>query len=281
MTTARLLALFDATARPDDLTPLLDTARARGMHVSALVIGQPPRLPTYIYGTSEVAAWVPPENWQAEIAAETEAASDRASALESRLAEEQIGADVSILVADLPGQLRELGRRALTADLVVFDPSMRSEPEGFASLLRAALFETPAGVLLNPLARPLALQPETVLLAWTPGLPATRAVRAALPLLREAREIRVAMIDPDMTVDPRPGAELAEWLSHHGCAVTLDPVPSGGREIGSVLRGRAVEAGADLVVMGAYDHSRLMQTMFGGTTRSMVEQTELPVLLAH
>ncbi|MFY0312802.1 universal stress protein, partial [Leisingera sp. D0M16] len=90
--------------------------------------------------------------------------------------------------------------------------------------------------------------------------------------------------DPDMS-DARdgedPGADAAAWLSHHGCTVTLSQFPTGGHDTGSAIQDRAREAGADLVVMGAYGHSRLREAVFGGTTRSMLEQTALPVLFAH
>ncbi|MFY0312091.1 universal stress protein, partial [Leisingera sp. D0M16] len=90
--------------------------------------------------------------------------------------------------------------------------------------------------------------------------------------------------DPDLT-DERdgedPGTDAAAWLSHHGCNVTVSQFPSGGRDVGPAIQDRAREAGADLVVMGAYGHSRLREAVFGGTTRTMIEQTELPVLFAH
>ena len=78
-----------------------------------------------------------------------------------------------------------------------------------------------------------------------------------------------------------PGTDVAAWLSHHGCLVTLSQYPSGGRSVADVIQDRAAEAGSDLIVMGAYGQARMIQTVLGGTTRSMVEQTKLPVFLAH
>ncbi|MFC6582283.1 universal stress protein [Sulfitobacter aestuariivivens] len=74
---------------------------------------------------------------------------------------------------------------------------------------------------------------------------------------------------------------MAKWLSHHGCNVTVSQFPSGGREVGQAIQDRATELGADLVVMGAYGHARMIQTVLGGTTRTMMEQTDLPLMLAH
>ena len=78
-----------------------------------------------------------------------------------------------------------------------------------------------------------------------------------------------------------PGREAAVWLSQHGCKVTLNQMPSGGREIGACILTHAREIGADLIVAGAYGHSRLQQAVFGGTSRTLIEQTDLEVLMAH
>ena len=122
------------------------------------------------------------------------------------------------------------------------------------------------------------------MIAWNTSLPAAGAVRAALPLLKTAKSVTIMSIDPTMseTADGEdPGANLAKWLSHHGCNVTVQQVPGGGADTGKVMLRRAKDIGADLIVMGAYGRSRLREAIFGGTTRSMIEQTEMPVLLSH
>lgn len=78
-----------------------------------------------------------------------------------------------------------------------------------------------------------------------------------------------------------PGSEVARWLSHHGCRVNLQQYPSGGEEIGKCILGRAAGSGADLVVTVAYRPSGMRQAVFGGTTRTLIEQTGTPVFLGH
>ena len=78
-----------------------------------------------------------------------------------------------------------------------------------------------------------------------------------------------------------PGTDLAAWLSHHGCTVTVAQYPSGERPISDYIQDHVRETGADLIVMGAYARGGMLQTVLGGTTRSMVEQTEMPVFFAH
>ena len=150
--------------------------------------------------------------------------------------------------------------------------------------VQSALFMSPAGVILNGVSRTAALTPGLVLVAWNSGLPAARAIHAALPVLRTAREVVIAIIDPVMTPyrdGEDPGADVALWLSHHGCKVSVQQMPSGGQPVDAALLKKAKETGADLIVMGGYDHSRMREVIFGGTTRSMVDQTAFPVLLAH
>ncbi len=103
-------------------------------------------------------------------------------------------------------------------------------------------------------------------------------------MLRQTQEVIIGIFDPVMTENrdgENPGTDLAEWLSRHGCTVKVARYPSGGKETGDCIVGRAKELGADLVMMGAYGHSRLREGVFGGTTRTLIEQQDLAVPLAH
>ena len=138
--------------------------------------------------------------------------------------------------------------------------------------------------MINAVSSISALQPKSVFLAWKAGLPSARAIHAALPTLRAAADVTVAMFDPITTrlrEGENPGSDVAAWLTHQGCNVTVQPYPSGGEEVGTVMLKRAKEIGSDLIVMGAYDHSRLREVVFGGTTRTLIEQRKLPVFLCH
>ena len=78
-----------------------------------------------------------------------------------------------------------------------------------------------------------------------------------------------------------PGSDVGTWLSRHGCNVTVQQYPSGGKLISTAIIDNAEEFGADLVVMGAYGRSRLLERVFGGTTQEMLDKKALPVLFAH
>jgi nucleotide-binding universal stress UspA family protein len=102
--------------------------------------------------------------------------------------------------------------------------------------------------------------------------------------LRQADEVLVATIDPIMSEfrdGEDPGVDVAKWLTHHGCKVDVQQYPSGGHDIGDCILDHSKEYGADLIVMGSYGHSRTRQAVFGGTTRTLIEQTDQAVFLAH
>ncbi|MCQ0972275.1 universal stress protein, partial [Paracoccus sp. TK19116] len=67
----------------------------------------------------------------------------------------------------------------------------------------------------------------------------------------------------------------------HGVKVIVDRLPSEGERIEKVLARHATDLDADMIVMGAWGHSRLRERIFGGVTQSMIEQPPLPVFLAR
>ncbi|MGO7646037.1 universal stress protein, partial [Rhizobium ruizarguesonis] len=77
-----------------------------------------------------------------------------------------------------------------------------------------------------------------------------------------------------------PGADIARFLSRHGVKVQVDRVASGGNTAEEVLRQHAMDVNADLIVMGAYNHPRWQQTLFGGVTRNMIEQSSMQIFMA-
>lgn len=78
-----------------------------------------------------------------------------------------------------------------------------------------------------------------------------------------------------------PGADIAAFLTRHGVKVQVDRLSSEGRNADAIITRHAVDMGADLIVMGAYNHPRWQQSLFGGVTRRMIEDCQLPLFLAH
>lgn len=151
-------------------------------------------------------------------------------------------------------------------------------------VIAGGLFASGSLVLLVPKGARATLKPKRVLVAWDASLEASRAVREPLDILAGANEVRIVMIDPiedERHHGAEPGADVATYLSRHGVKVMVDRLPSSNHSIADVLRQHAVDTGAELMVMGAYGHSRLRERIFGGVTMSMLEEPGLPILMAR
>jgi nucleotide-binding universal stress UspA family protein len=169
----------------------------------------------------------------------------------------------------------------MLCDLVLVGEDLRATGGLYHKIVHSVLFQSPVGVVLNDVEAKALSAPKRIFVAWSTHLHSARAVHSALPLLRAAGEVIIGIVDPDTTQSEDPGVDVAKWLTHHGCNVVVQQYPSGGKSVGDSLRARAKDVGADLVVMGSYGHSRARQAVFGGTTRSMIDQTDQPVFLAY
>ncbi|TIT94290.1 MAG: universal stress protein [Mesorhizobium sp.] len=247
-------------------------------HLSVLVllIAAPPSGGGY-------AAVVSPA-WLAEREAGIEMLESRSSAVSKILSESPVSADLS---SDYPEQSwadEVIGRRARYADLTIVGPEMLASHVLKEKVIAGGLFASGKPVLLVPKGARGTLKPKRVLVAWDASLEASRAVREPLDILAGANEVRIVMIDPiedERHHGAEPGADVATYLSRHGVKVMVDRLPSSNHSIAEVLRQHAVDTGAELMVMGAYGHSRLRERIFGGVTMSMLEEPGLPILMAR
>src|SRR6476661_3984840 len=130
--------------------------------------------------------------------------------------------------------------------------------------------------------RPRPLELGAVAVAWDFSRAAARAVSDAGPLLEKAKKVRVVTVLNEKRLDQKHSAEqLSKNLARHGIDVVLDRVDAKGRPIGPVLEAYAASHAADLLVMGAYGHSRLREFVLGGATNSLLSKPPLPILFSH
>jgi nucleotide-binding universal stress UspA family protein len=124
---------------------------------------------------------------------------------------------------------------------------------------------------------------DMVAVAWDFSRPAARAVADALPILEKAKRVSVVTVTNEKVIDTKrsSGAELAKHLARHGVDVVLDTVDAAGRGIGQVLESYVTSRNADVLVMGAYGHSRIREFILGGATRTMLSRPPLPIFFAH
>ncbi len=139
-------------------------------------------------------------------------------------------------------------------------------------------------VLAVPYAREKRPVGDNVLVAWNASRESTRAVTDALPMLSAARQVHVAAFNPGRPGGAHgdvPGADIALYLSRHGVKVSVSQYQAADIDVGNDLLSRAADLDADLIVMGAYGHSRFAELMLGGVTRTILESMTVPVLLSH
>jgi nucleotide-binding universal stress UspA family protein len=123
---------------------------------------------------------------------------------------------------------------------------------------------------------------DVVAVAWDFSRPAARAVADALPLLEKAKKVHVLTVANEKVIESRrPTTEFAEYLGRHGVNVVLDTVDAADRRIGDILESYVTSCNADMLVMGAYGHSRIREFILGGATKSMLSRPPLPIFLSH
>lgn len=125
--------------------------------------------------------------------------------------------------------------------------------------------------------------PGTAVVGWDGGMQALRAISAALPLLRRASTVQLAVINPDQRSGlhgEQPGADMALYLARHGVRVEVVRERTTSTE-GEALMALARDSGAGLMVTGAFGHSRYREWVLGGVTRELLERADIPLLIAH
>lgn len=165
-------------------------------------------------------------------------------------------------------------------DLIVVGRPRGDDDPALQATLNAVLLESGRPVLLAP-HHPVGHLARTVTIAWNGSAESARAVAASMDVLLKADKV-VVLVAEEHGILAASAEELETHLAWHGVTVDCQPLRvSPGGDVGSAILRACAQAGADLLVMGAYTHSRLRQLVLGGVTRHVIEQSPIPVLLAH
>jgi nucleotide-binding universal stress UspA family protein len=176
---------------------------------------------------------------------------------------------------------REFTHRALCADLLILGQHPRTPDTGVSpDFVQRTVIETGKPALVVPCTDLPPHGPSfgTVLVAWNASREAARALSAAIPMLRKAEAVHIAL-DSDIVDAHR--ALLQRFLHRHGLDAQFHPLPSPAHQVGDALLAMAGQSGADLMVMGCYGHSRGRELVLGGATRTVLHAMTIPVLMAH
>jgi nucleotide-binding universal stress UspA family protein len=169
---------------------------------------------------------------------------------------------------------------------VVSQTDPDTAPAGPSLILpQEVLLQSGRPLLVLPYAGTWSIAPAArILVGWNASREATRAIHDALPLMKKATSVEVAVFEPPADVDRAhgelPGADIALWLARHGVTVNVKHVPVK-VAAGEALLSHAADMDADLIVTGGYGHSRLRQAVLGGVTRTLLRSSPVPVLLSH
>jgi len=165
----------------------------------------------------------------------------------------------------------------------VYDLIVVEQPDKAASFAEAtledALFESGRPVLMAP-KTPTATVGERVLVAWNGSTETARTIAAAMPFLKRAARVEVVSVASAFVPGPS-GEELVRNFKAHGIAAVSRHIAVGNKPAGEVFLDEAQVMQADLLIKGAYTQSRLRQMIFGGATRHVILNANIPVLLAH
>ena len=188
---------------------------------------------------------------------------------------------VNTVYSEIAPSLMEHGR---AADLIVVsqiaeDQMANIEP----GLVERAVMESGRPVLIIPQKGTLG-EIKSVVIGFNATREATRALFDGLPFLRGAKDVRVVWVDPykeRSVAGEVPGAEAAEALARHGVKATAEGLAAGGANAGEALLQHVNDLGAELLIMGAYAHSRMREYIFGGATQHVLAHANVPVLMSH
>lgn len=175
----------------------------------------------------------------------------------------------------------ELIQSARYADLAIVG---QRDEEGDRSRWLPLLLSSGSPTLVLPKrwhARTVGARP---IIAWNASREAHRAVRDALPLLARAHAVTIVIVDPrvgETGHGEEPGSDVARYLARHGIQATIERLDATNVDTGAVILDCAAATDSDLIVMGAYGHSRFTEFVLGGVTRTMLQRMSVPVLMAN
>ena len=170
-------------------------------------------------------------------------------------------------------------------DLVVVErPQLNPDAPTGWGLVSRTVFGSSAPVVVVPDSCTIERAGTRIVVAWNASREAIRAIRGALPLLQRADAVVVLEGEPvenPFGLRHLPKLDLRAWLARHDVKAEFRAFKPPSKERGTALLEAARAAGADLIVMGAWGHSRITELVLGGTTRFLFQSSDLPLLVAH
>lgn len=256
-----------------------DLTRRQDGHLDVLCLGLDRTQPGFYYaGTNALITQDNLDHARSE-------AEEIETAINERLRAAGITFAATPLCAQMVGLTPFLAHHTRFSDVVVLSkPYGEGRGHEHEEILEAALFNAHVPVMVVPEGvDTIPSEPNRVVVAWNESHEAMTAIRAALPVLQTAACVDIVIVDPPKHSPDRsdPGGQLSQMLARHGVRAEVSVLAKTMPRVSDVLCRHVRDKNADMVVMGAYGHSRFRESLLGGATRNMLEMAEVPVLMAH
>ncbi|MCB1383569.1 MAG: universal stress protein [Notoacmeibacter sp.] len=170
------------------------------------------------------------------------------------------------------------------ADLVIAGQPDPDNTKSIPNDVEVLIFDSGRPVLFVPYAARIPSEFKTVVVAWNGTREAARATFDAMPFLHAADRVEIFTVDPASGSDQTAvtaGAEIATVLARHGVKVATETQISDGVKPAAIIENRLADTQADLLVMGAYSHSRILERLFGGVTRTVMKSMPTLTLMSR
>ncbi|KQQ84751.1 universal stress protein [Aureimonas sp. Leaf324] len=191
-----------------------------------------------------------------------------------------VPSSTEFLSLHFPALMGRATRLAQLQDVVVMDARSAALLE-YPEIVEGMLFRSGRPVVLVPEGWDRG-PPRTVSIAWDGSIQATRAVADALPILQKAEKVRVVTVTGEKDLgNETPSERLAVYLGRHGVQVREEALTAPNGRVADTLRAHFVANDSDMLVMGAYAHSRLHEAVLGGVTRTLLAAAPIPLFLSH
>jgi len=248
-------------------------ARAHNAHLTGLTVEHPPQVPGYAAIELPTSALDVIKAQQAESIAQARAIFEKT--VEKTGLSSQSGWSLAKGFT-----LETLALRSRYADLTVIAQENAATSTTDPGLVDDLVMTSGRPVLVIPYIGAPPNIGRSILIAWNASRESARAVADAMPLMERAESVEVLAVEPEGLGDT-PGADIAAHLARHGIKVRANSTRGLDIDVGDVILNRVADSGADLVVMGAYGHSRMRELVLGGATRHILAHMTVPVLLSH
>ena len=272
-----LVHIDDGNACAGRLAAAIDLARAHGAHLTGLYVAPDPYLSTGLYAEVSSGAL---ETLRDQRDQRIEAAKTRFT---ETVEHEGISADCRTVRCPLSRIAEMIAVHARYSDLVMLgQPEPDDYGNGSSHIAEDVVLSSGCPGLVVPYIGPGKTMGERIMVAWDAGREAARAVADALPMLERAKSVAVLVINPGKgDHGAQPGADIALHLARHGIEAEAQHIEATDLSVADALLSRLADEDIDLLVMGAYGHSRLREVVLGGVTRQIFQQMTVPAVMSH